>query len=571
MSLLADALAWVTVRPQPDTERAASNEPPAVRRLQGRRGVTGGKVGRQSSDSAASFVNTGLAALAPLSPPGIWRSNDLDRNTFDRMTPDQIIDLMIDVSPEISRAVWDLLRMVNPGSTVKVLSLTKTATTNTGGAQTPQEPVTDEAGQAVIDNFIGLLTDTYGAADVVYNKVIMGGIIAGGFLAEVVFDKDGRTPVDFVTPDPRTLRWKQIEDPRGIRGMVWHYGQYLEKEFVDLTDVLTVRYIPVDPAPGVPYGRSLLHPALFPTLFLLTLLRDLKRVVAQQGYPRLDIEVSIEKVAAMVGEIDTESGATVDAAQLTNAVNKVISEVCDLYAQLEPDDAYVHADDVTVNKPVGTVDSSSLGAVEGIIKSLERMIVRALKTVPLMMSISEGASEATANREWEVFAQGIKSLQHLVENLLGSLFGVVLRASGIQAQLEFRFAELRASEALRDAQTSALEILNEKAKYNAGWISQREACMAITGHEPDSEEPRMLAAPAPGSAAPGQANPATAQPEPGANRSGEAAVLRSIQSALLLLEPTRKPADQAIVDAEALWRALASDDMKGLIDAESED
>ena len=62
----------------------------------------------------------------------------------------------------------------------------------------------------------------------------------------------------------------------------------------------------------------------------------------------------------------------------------------------------------------------------------------------------------------------------------------------MRAVVEFRFAELRASEMLRDAQTEAQRIENAKQKYLAGWISQEEAANEVVGHAPDRAEPRVI-------------------------------------------------------------------------------
>ena len=74
------------------------------------------------------------------------------------------------------------------------------------------------------------------------------------------------------------------------------------------------------------------------------------------------------------------------------------------------------------------------------------------------------------------------------------LLSVALRAQGLQATVQFRFAELRASEMLRDAQTEAMQIANEKEKYLQGWTTQDEGSVAVTGHEADQPAPRRAAA-----------------------------------------------------------------------------
>jgi hypothetical protein len=131
---------------------------------------------------------------------------------------------------------------------------------------------------------------------------------------------------------------------------------------------------------------------------------------------------------------------------------------------------------------VGTVDADSLGAIDGLIEALERMSVRALKTMPFAFGLSESTTETQANRQYELYTAGIKSLQHYAENLLEHFLGLALEAQGIQASIRFRFASMRSAERIRDAQADALEIANEARKRDEGWQTQDESSETITGH-----------------------------------------------------------------------------------------
>src|SRR5690606_23852868 len=106
-----------------------------------------------------------------------------------------------------------------------------------------------------------------------------------------------------------------------------------------------------------------------------------------------------------------------------------------------------------------------------IIERIEKQLSRALKASGIVLGTTVNRSEADANRQWELTAAGIKSLQHYCENMLESLLTLSLQAQGVQARVEFRFAELRAAEMLRDAQTQAMQIQNASAAYQAGFVS----------------------------------------------------------------------------------------------------
>jgi len=80
-------------------------------------------------------------------------------------------------------------------------------------------------------------------------------------------------------------------------------------------------------------------------------------------------------------------------------------------------------------------------------------------------------------------------VQHLVESALDRWFTIALQVQGIATKVEFRFAELRASEEMRDEQTLSQRITNQTTMRNEGWITNDDASIAVTGHEAVAEAP----------------------------------------------------------------------------------
>ena len=427
---------------------------------------------RQTGDSDTLNQAWGLANAFAYSAPDdvndFWRRNDLDTQTLQQMTAAQLAEYMVDISPEISRALWDYERFCNPGYTAT--------------AMRGDEP--DEAGQALLDAFIARLDDLHGDFNVVISRLFSPAVVRGAVLAELVLDKTGRVPLDLATPDPYIIRFRRKNDKD--RGAVWEMGQIKDGKFDSLDGYSTIRYIPIDPFPGKPYGRALITPAFFSCLFLIGLLHDLRRVVAQQGYPRLDLEVVFQTIVdSMPPEVRG------DPKKAEEWVNSTIDQVKTMYSSLEPDDAFVHTDAVKVNRPVGAMmQTTAFSAFDSLIQAIERIATRALKTIPLLMGLDRSSNETNSNREWELYVAGIKSLQHYAETTLERLFTIALQVQGSQATVKFKFAELRASEMLRDAMTEQMVIANARSKYDNGWISQDAAAEEVTGRGADVDAPR---------------------------------------------------------------------------------
>lgn len=461
------------------------------------RALAGGRVTIDSSkDTGVAFGRNGRL-VTTLAPPTYyeaeWRWFDLDSQALRRLAPNDLLDRLVDMSPEVSKAFWDFLRLCNPGWECHARTFAK------------DEP--DETAQEVLDEFWATLTGLYGSPDIPINRLFTGAFLRGAFFGEMVLEERS-AGVDLATPDPFTVRYQRERVP-GARKLAWvPYQQQGGRELTKI-DAITVKYIPVDPMMASPYGRPVASPAVFAAVFLLSLFHDLKRVIQQQGYPRLDLAISLEQLQTMAPDI------TGNAEAFGRWVEAVVKQVEVVYGQLQPEDAYVHTDVVTVNKPVGATNTESLGGVDAIIQALERMLVRALKTIPLLMvATGGGAGEADANRQWELQAAGIKSLQHLAENLLAHLLGVLLQASGRPAKVRFRFSELRSAEEMRDEQTRKLKNDNIAFEYQQGWRSQNEASMLSVGHLPEEQEPRPPIV-APGMGPNGQGRPPGGGKTPG--------------------------------------------------------
>lgn len=437
--------------------------------------ITGlGATMRHTVDTLGIFFGNTPVIVPPPDYDAQWQVFNLDANTFSKLTPQALVSRLIELSPDISRALWDYLRLFNPGWTLSVF--------NPGSdAQSPK-------GQAYAESIMAKMTEMYGTVDVTHGRMAMSMFIRGALFTELVLAENAKDFVDFVIVDPVTVRFRRIQDIQ--RGQRFELGQMQVTGYVELDNFLTITYIPIDPPPDSPYGRPMISPAIFASLFLLGLLHDLRRVISQQGYPRIDLSVDL---VALFDEAKKSMPQLVNnPAKYKAWVQGVFNGIKEVYHNLAPDDAYIHSGSVTVGRPVGTADPSSLGAIPAIIEIIERWLVRALKTMPLLMATRQTSSETQANREWEIHAAGIKSIQHYAEETWERQLQLALRAQGIQADVQFRYAELRAAEQMRDQQTMQILIANEFNKMAYGWQDNNASALAVTGHPALFPEPLYL-------------------------------------------------------------------------------
>lgn len=391
------------------------------------------------------------------------RFSEMRENEFDvfrlseefvrSIRPSQMLEILADVSPELSRALFDFILFCCPGWTIKAID-PKTGLENTDDTNYLNNEV------------FAQLKKTHKAVEVIFVKMFMSIFLRGAVCSEAIFDKRAKNLIDIGNIDPETLVHRRLEDAQ--RGLYWGIFQRQGGQEISL-NVPQVSYVPIHPGFNSNKGRALARPSLFVCFFLIATLQDLRRVIRQQGYPRIDISINVAAIKNILPK--AKQG---DLKAIKELAQDTINEVIAIYKSLQPDEAYVHSEVVTVNQPVGALNHNSLGVVGDLIKALERMATRALKTMPLNMASAEGVADANANRQWEIYVAGIKSMQHAAESNIESHCDLGLRANGRQSISQFRFSELRASEALRDAQVELLWTTIARMQYDNGSIDADE-------------------------------------------------------------------------------------------------
>ena len=406
---------------------------------------------------------------------GTWKTLALSDNVVGKLSSAQLAMAVVDVVPSVSRAFWDFIQMFDPGWSIEVTY--------------PDSKRVFRKADKALRAFIERLTVQHASFATITARMAASAFLRGAICMELVLNKEGTEPVDLAQPDAASITFKKVIDPE--RGEIFMPGQMQGGTWVAL-DSPRFRYAPIHPLPGVPYGRPMIAPAMFMALFQLGMYQDLRRVIAQQGYPRMVISIDAEQVRELNGIDNTDT--------LNEAMDALIDSVQDVWAQLEPDDVYIAPSTITVNRPVGAVDNVSLDGAQAMIEALGREMTLGLKTNPLMMGMEQGISEAVGNRQWEVYVAGIKAIQHLGEHVLEYMFRLALQAQGFQADVKFRFAEIRGSEEMRDATTLQLKLQNAQTAEDLGYMERNEASVYAVGHvaatkerpaQPDAVKPNV--------------------------------------------------------------------------------
>lgn len=390
---------------------------------------------------------------APRNPWETWEFEELDEDNLSRYTIDQIYDIIISISPEASLSLWHANRFVNPYFWFEF--------------DNPEDARTIEA----VDRWMEMFTNYYGGFDTIVAQAVAGLFTRGSLFAEMVFAKAGGgllEPVDLLVRDPIWVRFYKQDDPK--RGRVWHYGQWINNRFVSFQNDPTVLYMPVDPFPGPMYGRSMMGSAIYCTIFIVGMLREIRRVIANQGYPRLDISVDLESLESIYNQLKSSNPET---ASFPEWAQSQMDNITALYNKLQAHQAFVHDTSVMVNPHPGALNQQ-LSMLDEIVRMLERQLVRAYKSVPLMHGSNESLAESQADAQYVIYTESINALKRAIAIVISLLFSYALRMSGIMNRARLHFGMVNEMQAKLRAETRQIEIQNIADQVEAGLIDLEE-------------------------------------------------------------------------------------------------
>lgn len=381
-----------------------------------------------------------------------------------------MIETITTYNPDASLAVWNFLRMVNPGYTLEVKFVP-------GGE-------TDEEGQEMLrrrtdDNF-GVYGSDYGGGlsslvDVQTFTLITQGSVAG----EIEVSQDLNDVLDWSPVDPRYIDFKKGED--GHFNPIANVGG----QFIPLPDEM-FRFIPLDSNINNPFGRGPLLPVLETVFFQTEVLRDLKAVAHTQGHPRLHIALLEEIVERHVPQHLTMPG---NEENLQTWMNAFLSDVADQYTQLQPDDAFITYDMVKVE---GFSAGKGSFDVEKLVNVVEDQVIASVKQLPAMLGRMDGSGLAHGTVQWQIFALGINSLRKKLEAIVSWWGTQTLRVWGRPSVAVLTFPHIRMQDRVKEAQAEQLETDTRIKWWAMGWASTDELAEHLTGHKAVEPFPLIL-------------------------------------------------------------------------------
>ena len=416
--------------------------------------------GRQTDDVLdIQTSGAGVAAAIP-DPTNSWKTLEVQRQYLLNLPYSRLVEIALNLSPEVNKGLYDFLRFVNPSHVLDNES---------------------EVALRSTESFIGLLDRYYGSFKSHLDTLWAGVFLTGGMFVELVLDAGGRNPIDFVINDPMRARFLRERHP--LRGTRWRLAQETLSGYKYLDDTDLVKYIGFDRLTDNPYGRPIVGPSVHASVFLLGLIQDLRRAIANMGLSRTDYELDAAELLRLIDRNPEIAGDDEATAQF---ITDQIDNVREVLGSLDVDSDYVHLSTVKVNYATNPM-TVNLTGLNTVIDTLQRNVVNGFKGVSALVNVLDSTTETHIRTQLEYYVSALQSVQDEVADVIKQFFDIGNVVQGLESETTFRFRRQRTSDKKATAEIDALRTDTVIAKVTAGIITTSEARGEIDGFRDELE------------------------------------------------------------------------------------
>lgn len=392
------------------------------------------------------YFNVGLGAVHAPTGELDWRLKALDETTLSTLQTIDILEILVDASPDLDRALSDMFTYGNTGFTLTTLE-------------------DDERAQLVLDESLETMARLHSPLQVKIDNLISSAFIKGALYLETVFSDQGENEfIDIVINDPFRARYEDRQNPD--RGQYKQLGELQDGEFVAIESEF-VQYLAINSREGKFFGRSMVGSAIFPILFTLGLMKSSRQVVETQAWPFKF--VTIDRKALFDSGVDPE--------EIGDILVETQKRVKEEFDRAQKGTSFVFGREVAV-EIIGGMQRTNMDAIEMLERVCERWIVRALKQFPLLFGINDGNALSTnAEQQMEAFATFMDNFQKRIELVMTRAFKHVLEMAGSTATPVFKLKRITTFVEKYRAERTKTKIDAIGVALDLGLISPQEGRM----------------------------------------------------------------------------------------------
>lgn len=293
----------------------------------------------------------------------------------------------------------------------------------------------------------------------------------GSCSMELVLGPD-RLPSMLMPVSTSQIRFKRKPDQRLVP------LQIIGQEEIDL-DIPTFFYAALDQDLLQPYSESPLQAAIQPILGSQEFIDDLRRIFKKAISPRLEVKIDEEKFRKTI-----PPNIQNDQPKIQEYMNSMIATVSDTLNGLNPEDALVYFDSLSIGYINGGNNSLS-DEYEIYSKIMDGKMASGAKSTPVVLGHAAAGSTNIASTQSMLFVRNAEGMvQEKLNEIYSRAFTLAVRLFGLDVTVEFKYDrinlrpedELEAFKAMK--QSRILEQLS------LGMVSDDEASIVLTGNLP---------------------------------------------------------------------------------------
>jgi hypothetical protein len=380
-----------------------------------------------------------------------------------RSIPDEAdaLEYLRAVNPDVSMAVWNFIRLSNQGHEMTFEGVNSRAK----GKRLPEV----EKAWREFASRINALSNS--GLDGLIDQLHYSAFMRGAQAVEVEVAPALDDVVDVYPVMPQTIMWKWDK----VKGK-WIPHQIQPMNPMADLETANFYWVPTDPDIDDPRGNLVMGSVLQAIDFQMQVLQDMQAVIHNQGWPRYDVELVLEKV--MTSMPPSVKG---DPKKQREWISARVSEVQKYLRDLKPDDSFVHTDDVKVGK---TSTEATRGLdVRAIFDGIDQQMMSGAKQLSVFMNRNSGVTESWGTVQFRIFTSGIASIQRGSKRLLEEIARLWLRTQGIQAIPHFTHEVIDWQNELDKANVALLQQQYQAIAQLMGWQTSDEAASASMGKE----------------------------------------------------------------------------------------
>ena len=386
-----------------------------------------------------------------------------------QVVPLRLLEFLGDVHPMVSAARSAWLRLAfGPENTLF------TAVNEAGD--------NDDEGTAAIQSLLDSLPLEVGGQTGLQTTLADQVLFMGICCLECVPSAQNIGLIDLVTYDPTTIRFR--DDAEGNR-----YLEQLQRGWYQSVNKATCLAIPFDGSRDNPYGRPLFASALSEGLADIARTQNLNDVLRTVAWPRLTVGFPFDRIVEsaqnrpelLVGMGPAGAGGLPSNLTPSEYAQKLFNDLTDMMGDMKADDTFIYPEGGMVKILNG---AEGMAGLQQPLEQLRLRMCMALDTLPSLLGITDGGTQAYSSVNWGVQAKKIESLRAFVNHVLCRAFNLHLQLIGLPLRTKAESDPIRSSDALVDEQAKQYRITNEQALVDAGYQTRETASILLTGSAP---------------------------------------------------------------------------------------